>query len=235
MFGRYAFPFRVPEVRCLAIDRVFRRTIFPGAFFAIHVSDRPAVVADGIAARVEQIQFCDGGKSFAIEGVQGFQRKEFTRGGRGEFDLLSVAACRKRTGVNRRSAIQFQRHRRAMSFGKIFFRTQLIQNRFRQSGDFCFLRSVVIQNHDFIFTSAQPAARQVSGLRRADIPEPREAVAIHPHHAFAPRAQVEKRIASLGEFKAAAPESGFVGGLFFEFQTREHFVVERKIENFPAG
>src|SRR5262245_25226843 len=35
-------PFRVPEVRRLTVDRVFRRAVFLRAFLAIDVSNRPA-------------------------------------------------------------------------------------------------------------------------------------------------------------------------------------------------
>ena len=47
----------------------------------------------------------------------------------------------------------------------------------------------------------QPGTGKVGGLGGADVPMPREAVAIDPDHAFAPSAKIEKSIGCLGELE----------------------------------
>ena len=54
-------PLRVPEIRSLTINRVLCRAVFADAFFAIHVGDGPAVVAERGAVCTKQIQFGNGG------------------------------------------------------------------------------------------------------------------------------------------------------------------------------
>ena len=49
------------------------------AFLAVHIGNRPAVVADGVAVGVEQIQFGHGGVRLAVVGVQGFEAEKSVR------------------------------------------------------------------------------------------------------------------------------------------------------------
>ena len=157
-------PFGVPEIRRLSVNRIFRRTVFAGAFFAVHIGNRPAVVTDGLAIRVEQIQFRHGGKRSAVVRVQRFEAEKSSTCRRGEFYFLRVRAWRKRTAVNRRGGIQIQFHRRAPRPGEIFVGTQLVENWFFEPLNYGAFRNKVIKNYKFIFSCVQPATRQISRL-----------------------------------------------------------------------
>src|SRR3974390_3364355 len=82
--------------------------------------------------------------------------------------------------------------------GEIEFGTELVQDRLFQSGNDRFLRTEQVEDHDFIQAGFQPGTRQIHGLLRADIPETSQVMAVHPNETFAPSAQVEEGVASLG-------------------------------------
>ena len=249
MIRRGVRPLRVPEIRRLAVNRVLRRAVRAHVFLAVHIGNCPAVVADGVAVGVEQIQFGHGGVRLAVQRVQGFEAEELSAGGRREFYVLRVRSRREGAGVNRFGGGQIQLHRRSARFQEIQFRPELIQNRLCQSGNFRLLRAGQIQDDNFIFARAQPAAGRVGGLRRADVPVTTEAMAVHPQIALAPAAQIQKRVAGLFQIERAAPERwliadcrlpiadfslSLVTSAAAKFQSGQHFVVQRQIENFPA-
>ena len=104
-----------------------------------------------------------------------------------------------------------------------------------------FFRADHVEDDDFIFARAQPAAGRVGRLRRADVPVAAEAMAVDPHIALAPVVQIQKRVAGFFQRERAAPEgrSALHPALVFglaesKFQARQHLVIQRQIENFPA-
>src|SRR6185312_15735412 len=90
---------------------------------------------------------------------------------------------------------------------EIFFGMQLVQDCLRQSGDDRFLRTDQIKDHHFIFALLKPWSGHIRSLGWADVPIAAEAVAVYPNDAFAPRTQIQKRVAGLFHANRAAPES----------------------------
>src|SRR3954465_15484462 len=65
-------PLRVPEIRRLPIDRIFRRTVFLLTFLAIHVSNRPTIVTQRVARSIKHVEFADGGVWFSVLRIKRF-------------------------------------------------------------------------------------------------------------------------------------------------------------------
>src|SRR5687768_17238367 len=63
-----------------------------------------------------------------------------------------------------------------------------------------------VEDDDLVPPRLQPATGAVQRLLRADVPKAAEVVAVHPHDALAPRAEVEERVADLPQLECAAVE-----------------------------
>jgi len=95
-----------------------------------------------------------------------------------------------------------------ISMAEIIFRMQFVEDRMVERGNDGFFRADQIENHDLIFAPLEPRAGHIHRLRRADVPETAETMAVHPSHAFAPRSQVQKRVAGFFDVHGRAPECG---------------------------
>src|SRR5690348_15221897 len=72
MIRRSGAPLRVPVVRGLAVDGIFRRAILLLALFAVDIRNAPAVMADRLAGAIEHVEFTDGGVGLSVKRIERF-------------------------------------------------------------------------------------------------------------------------------------------------------------------